>query len=70
MTIKEAILAWAHRTARHDNIAYDHLVILSDGFIYAMPADQSSGAVAWWPLPYLGPEGEQAFASGELTDDN
>lgn len=63
--VKAAILAWARRMADHDKVQYVDLVIQSDGYVYAMPADHDRGAVAWWPLPYLGPGGEEALASGE-----
>jgi hypothetical protein len=70
MTLKESILTWARRQAEHDNVEYVDLLIQSDGFVYAMPENRDAGAVAWWPLPYLGHEGEAAFAAGELTDGN
>lgn len=70
MTIKEAVLAWARRMAEHEKVQYADLVIQNDGYVYAMPSNHDDGAVAWWPLPYLGPDGEAALASGDLTDGN
>lgn len=63
MKIKEAVFAWAKRMARLEELDIDRLdfVIQSDGHVYALPKDDHDrGAVAWWPLPYLGPEGEAA----------
>lgn len=65
--VKAAILAWAKRMADHEEVSYGTLVIQSDGYVYAMPADRDRDAVAWWPLPYLGPDGEEALAAGELV---
>ncbi len=72
MTIKESILAWASRMLLAEDLNPDSLdlVIQRDGFVYAMPkGDHDQGAVKWWLLPYLGPEGEASLASGELYDE-
>jgi hypothetical protein len=69
VTIREAVLAWAARMAAAENLDVDRmdLVIQSDGHVYALPkGDHDKGAVKWWPLPYLGPEGEAAFKAGHL----
>lgn len=67
MTTKEAVFAWAMRiSAERDICVPHHFVIKPDGRVYAMPED--GGWLAWWPLPYLGPEGEAALAAGELFD--
>lgn len=71
MTTKEAVLAWAARMAVSEDLDVDHLdlVIQSDGHVYALPkGDHDQGAVEWWPLPYLGAEGEAALAAGELFE--
>lgn len=71
MSTKEAVLAWAARMAAAENLDVERLdlVIQSDGHVYALPkGDHDRGAVKWWPLPYLGPEGEAALAAGKLFD--
>lgn len=71
MKTKEAVLAWASRMARSEEIDVEavDLMIQSDGFVYAMPkGDHDKGALGWWPLPYLGPEGEAAIARGDLFE--
>lgn len=67
--IKEAVLAWAKRMAEYEEVEYDELIIQSDGCVYAMSKNRDAGAVKWWPLPYLGVNGEAAFAAGKLTDE-
>lgn len=70
MTTREAVLAWAARMASANQIDPDDvdLVIQSDGFVYALPkGDHDRDALGWWPLPYLGPDGEAAFARGDLA---
>ena len=69
MNIKEAIFAWAARVATEGGIEPHHFVILRDGFVYAMPERPDGDALSWWPLPYLGPEGEDELAAGHLCED-
>jgi hypothetical protein len=65
--IKDSIRAWARRTAAHAGVVdCAELLIQADGFVYAMSS--SGEALAWWPLPYLGPDGEEALEAGELED--
>jgi hypothetical protein len=70
VTIKEAVIAWSKRQADSEGLGprVDRFIIQSDGFVYAMPAPPKVDALSWWLLPYLGPEGEEAFARGDLTD--
>ena len=69
MTTREAVFAWAGRMAADVNIEPHHFIIQSDGNVYAMPENRDSGALGWWPLPYLGPAGESEFAEGLLFED-
>lgn len=67
MTTKEALIAWARRMAAHEGVEnVAEFVIQSDGFVYAMRAKDDDGPLAWWPLPYLGPEGEADLEAGAL----
>lgn len=69
MRTREAIFAWAERMAANDPdiCVPHHFIIQSDGFVYAMP--EMGDALAWWPLPYIGPDGEADFAAGRLLPD-
>jgi hypothetical protein len=68
MTLKESVFAWARRMADAAGVKPHHYIIESDGFVYAMPEEREGDALAFWPLPCLGVDGEAAFASGKLND--
>lgn len=69
MSTREAILAWAKRMAEVEEIGpVDRFVIQSDGCVYALDEGNVGDALGWWPIPYLGPEGEAELASGALYD--
>ena len=70
MTTKDAVFAWAARMAEAACIEPDHFIIQPDGLVYAMPKNRDDDAIAWWPLPYLGPDGEAEFTAGLLFADD
>jgi hypothetical protein len=69
VTTKEAIFTWARRMAADGGLEPHHFIIQSDGFVYAMPEKHGGDALSWWPLPYLGPDGEEELAAGRLCED-